>query len=54
MKRPNALANALRNSGSTIAASPEAPEPVALPPAALPRAPGPVAAGDKGHHGTLP
>ncbi len=41
MKKPNALANALRNSGSTVAASPEAPEPVAPPPAALPRAQAP-------------
>ena len=37
MKKPNALANALRNSGSTVAASLEAPEPVAPPPAALHR-----------------
>ncbi len=41
MKKPNALANALRNSGSTVAASPEASEPVAPPLAALPRAQAP-------------
>lgn len=37
MKKQNALANALRNSGSIVAASTEAPEPVAPPPTIPPR-----------------
>jgi hypothetical protein len=37
MKKPNALANALRNSGSTVAASTESPEPAAAPPIVPPR-----------------
>ena len=36
MKKPNALANALRNSGSIVAASTEAPEPLS-PPSIPPR-----------------
>jgi hypothetical protein len=36
MKKPNALANALRNSGATVAASVESPEP---PPSATPAQP---------------
>lgn len=36
MKKPSALASALRNSGSTLAASPQ-PEPEAAPPPAQPR-----------------
>lgn len=38
MKKPSALASALRNSGSTVAASPK-PEPEAAPPPPQPRQP---------------